>query len=620
MLFHWLVSLIFSVAVVVMLDFGLVLRGVHFKLSLYVASLVGMCILLGTSGVSAVWMLSVLCAGVAVWMLARAYRKRWASFSPGFADVDEGKVAMYGGKKVLLVVPHQDDEINVLGGVFEEYLKYGSRVFIVYAITNGRIGGQRYQEALQLCAKIGIPKEQVFFLGYGSWCDKPNPFPKRTCGTDDVPAYREGRAYTRANMVDDLRSLMLRLRPDVIYGSDYDDHIDHHWVTLATDEALGQVLKEEPMYRPLVLKGYAYRTTWESYPDYYGRNIRSTLYRKATVETYPWEERLRLPIAAHLLNRSLLRSEIYAQYGVFSSQGAVMRAVRFNTDKVVWRRNSDSLLLRAMVEVSSGDGSKLNDFLLYDKDFTKGREQLPDQGAWVPTRDDKRREAVFTLQEQSDIDDLLIYQNPAEVGTVDRVAISFDGEEATEHTLRSDGYPTRIAVYRKNICSLTIRIVSSRGACAGLTEVEAVVRRTTFGWGMVKLMTREGDFMYDYWLRTNGKELVGLYTAGDASPLSVTNYEVSVSNPKCRATIVGDALSVECPRRETTRLCVKSKDGRYADTVVISNPSWCRRTACRWGQAIEAAYYDIFIGDQHRKATTLSLMYMIKQRIHVVRM
>lgn len=121
-------------------------------------------------------------------------------------------------------------------------------------------------------------------------------------------------------MVNDLKEIILLQKPDIIFGSDYDYHEEHHLVTIAIDEALGKVLKSKSKYRPMVMKSYAYRTTWESYPDYYKNNIRSTLYKKATVETYPWEERLRLPIAAHLLNRSLLRSDIFRQYKTFKSQ------------------------------------------------------------------------------------------------------------------------------------------------------------------------------------------------------------------------------------------------------------------------------------------------------------
>lgn len=70
-------------------------------------------------------------------------------------------------------------------------------------------------------------------------------------------------------MVNDLKEIILLQKPDIIFGSDYDYHEEHHLVTIAIDEALGKVLKSKSKYRPMVMKSYAYRTTWESYPDYY---------------------------------------------------------------------------------------------------------------------------------------------------------------------------------------------------------------------------------------------------------------------------------------------------------------------------------------------------------------
>lgn len=60
-----------------------------------------------------------------------------------------------------------------------------------------------------------------------------------------------------------------------------------------------------------------------------------------------------------------------------------MRAINFNADKVAWQRRSDSLLLQATIQVSSGKGSKLNDFLLYDKSetFMLNRDKLSHRGS-----------------------------------------------------------------------------------------------------------------------------------------------------------------------------------------------------------------------------------------------
>ena len=365
------------------------------------------------------------------------------------------------------------------------------------------------------------------------------------------------------------------------------------------------------------MKSYAYRTTWESYPDYYKNNIRSTLYKKATVETYPWEERLRLPIAAHLLNRSLLRSDIFRQYKTFKSQRAAMRAINFNADKVAWQRRSDSLLLQATIQVSSGKGSKLNDFLLYDKSetFMLNRDSFPTEGAWIPEETDKEKKVTFTLANPSRIEYLLLYQNTWNSNVVEKVSISFNNEKPTQYSLRTDGYPTRIHVRKEDVDFFTIRIINSRGANAGLTEVEAFECKEEQPFSLIKLMNTSEDFVYDYWINTSGEESFLLYAKGDALPLSAADYSISVDNPKCKAFIIGAEIKVYCPKGEQTRLIVTSVNSLYSDTVILSNPNKMKRLRCAIGQKTEAIYYGIFIGDTHRKATSLSILSMIKSHL-----
>ena len=82
---------------------------------------------------------------------------------------DNGKSALYSGKNVMVFSPHQDDEINLLGGVLEQYVKYGSNVTVVFS-TNGDYEGHgetRLREAVEVLSFIGIPQENVIFLGYG---------------------------------------------------------------------------------------------------------------------------------------------------------------------------------------------------------------------------------------------------------------------------------------------------------------------------------------------------------------------------------------------------------------------------------------------------------------------
>lgn len=134
-------------------------------------------------------------------------------------------------------------------------------------------------------------------------------------------------------------------------------------------------------------------------------------------------------------------------------------------------------------------------------------------------------------------------------------------------------------------------------------------------FSLIKLMNTSEDFVYDYWINTSGEESFLLYAKGDALPLSAADYSISVDNPKCKAFIIGAEIKVYCPKGEQTRLIVTSVNSLYSDTVILSNPNKMKRLRCAIGQKTEAIYYGIFIGDTHRKATSLSILSMIKSHL-----
>lgn len=51
----------------------------------------------------------------------------WFHFSrqAAYAVPEDGKEALFAGKKVMVIVPHEDDELNLFGGLFEAYLRHG---------------------------------------------------------------------------------------------------------------------------------------------------------------------------------------------------------------------------------------------------------------------------------------------------------------------------------------------------------------------------------------------------------------------------------------------------------------------------------------------------------------
>ena len=607
-----LLYLILAIEITILLDFLLVLLGHHFKVRWYLLCTLLLSILFCISECFHELYWVVLFIPVLIGMFY-CFIKNEANKSQSFEDVDNGKRELYGGKRVLVVVPHQDDEINILGGVFEEYLKYGSEIFPVYVITNGVVEPHRYAEAIALFKHIGVPEANITFLGYGSLIHNDVDKIELTKGTNEHPAYHEGQQYSRLNIVKDLMDVITDLRPDVIIGTDYDRHVDHQYVTVLLDEAIGRVLKQKIAYKPIILKGYAYRTTWESYPDYYKTNILSTKYLYNPVETFKWNERLRLPVAPHMMSRSLMGSEIFRQYAIFKSQGAVMRAIRYNSDKIVWERNSHSLLYDAEISVSSGDGAKLNDFMLYDKTDFHDVDTLPLEGAWCPLPDDVKKTAAIKLAQPSNIKYLVLYNNVDKNQLVRKISIAFDGNTPNEYELLYDGFPTYINVDMQNVRSFEIKILESTGKNAGLTEIEAFEKEKTYSFSYIKIVNQTDDFIYDYWINRKGKECFTLYSVGNAPRLLPTTYRLNIDNTKCSAVIQEEKLNVVCPKGERMKLTISSIENKYSDTIVVYNPYLYERMWNSCCQHLESMYYDLFIGDQHRKATTLSLLWKIRR-------
>lgn len=75
-------------------------------------------------------------------------------------------------EKLVIFVPHQDDETNLAGNILS-YLVKQYDVYIVYSSLdeNPDKARIRKQEAINACAVYGIEKDNVIFLGLP---DTPN--------------------------------------------------------------------------------------------------------------------------------------------------------------------------------------------------------------------------------------------------------------------------------------------------------------------------------------------------------------------------------------------------------------------------------------------------------------
>ncbi len=497
--------------------------------------------------------------------------------------------AIFSEKRVLAVVPHEDDDLNLLSGLTGQFIDAGSEVYVVFVSTGDAagLGEKRVYEAINALSFDGVPEENVIFLGYGDgipdggmhiYNAAPNAVTPSLSGRTEThaapnhEAYREGTPYTRENLLGDLRGVIEEIRADVIFCVDYDENIDHRAVAMFFDEALGEILAAAPDYDPLVLKGFAYSTAFHAPADFYDSvNLLSTVDPgdgRMENGVYLWENRVRLPVDGRALSRSITECWSFSQTRIYGSQKLWRIAPRIiNGDKVFWQRCTGSLLYGAAVRVSSGDGAELNDFRLLHSEDLAGREP-PYSAVWVPESGDATREAEFTFP-AADVTEVRLYDAPSPEDNVLAAELVFpSGNRYAVGEIDPAG--TVVPVDEPNCEGFTVRLLETEGECAGLAEVEAYSGAHDELPGLLKLTDADGNFLYDYRLPRDETEAgLSLYAIGASG--DIADYTVRCEGEGCMAAVTDGALSVTCPRGKSCTVTVTDETGTLSDSVYVAH-------------------------------------------------
>ncbi len=255
----------------------------------------------------------------------------------------------------LLVVPHQDDETNLAGNIID-VIKEKYDLFILYSSLDTRPekGKVRKQEAINACAVWDIPQDHLIFLDYP---DTPNKIGHHW--------YTDGDYM----IVEDLKKWILHLQPEIIMATDFDFHSDHRMLSIAFDNAMGQILKENHSFRPLVLKGFCYETAFYGEKDYKASNPGTSSSNSDPLSnpSYEWEKR----VSIHSDERVGLiwKRKAYKALAKHKSQYCVLHARSIiNSDNVFWTRRTDNLLYEASLSGSVDGIEKIRDFVVLDTD------------------------------------------------------------------------------------------------------------------------------------------------------------------------------------------------------------------------------------------------------------
>ena len=445
----------------------------------------------------------------------------------------------FENKKVMVIVPHQDDDILIAGQVLPAMYENGADVRIVF-VTNGDkhlYAHERFAETCSALSEFGIPEDKVIFLGYP---DGTSIYNKKTdertaswsTGFDhtysgkgfvDYHYQRFGvhAEYTPENLIGDIKTAVLDYRPDYIIAVDFDCHTDHRGVSMSFESAMGQVLKETSGYEPKVFKCFAYSSAWRAVNDFYAMNIKSV--RKPikvnlndpTYETdvpqYNWSDRIRLPVYKGSVSHSILRCPDYKALSEHLTQFAFVYSHRIvNGDMVYWNRRTDSLVIDAAVTVSSGDAKLLNDFKLVNTNKTFGEHTKLTGCVSKFSQNDGEKTVTVKFSSPQTVSCVSFYDDFSLKSNILGGVLTFsDGSAVEVPALNTNGSETRVTFAPKSgITSFTFRVTEYEGV-PGLCEIEAFEKADyDLGLSLIKLKSAQtDDFMYNYFIEPGENEL-----------------------------------------------------------------------------------------------------------------
>ena len=164
------------------------------------------------------------------------------------------------GKKIVVFAPHNDDEILGTGGTIQRYLESDKKVKIAI-LTNGdgqirrpqflpffranfvKLGHKRQKESLDALKYLGLKEEDVKFFGYpdrglsNMWTENwnyENLYYSKYTQTDRSPygnSFTKNTPYCGSAVAEDIRKLLLEIKPDIIYLPHPNDSHPDHWAT-----------------------------------------------------------------------------------------------------------------------------------------------------------------------------------------------------------------------------------------------------------------------------------------------------------------------------------------------------------------------------------------------------
>lgn len=524
----------------------------------------------------------------------------------------------FHGHSVMFIVPHEDDEINMAGATIYGAIQEGLEVYVVF-LTNGDYDytfDVRCNETYQMAKEIGLPQENIIFLGFGDFIGHEiiqNKLAIITSHANHVKTYgfdfaslvmNEAQPYSWFGIIQSLIDVILYFKPDTIIATDYDTHVDHRLCTFTVAGAIEWIIKHTE-FRPQLLSGFAYATGYETVDDYYDNNLLSTVINKQALPsndfstgnpTLSWTHRLRIPVPYDCRKGALVTNPIFKAMAAHMSQEGYKRGSRLiNGDQVFWRRRTDNLSLNAVITVSSGEATHLNDFMRFNIENVKLNTYNPEDYMWIPTIDDIERKAHIAFKKNTVIQVVQLFGNVQNTYSYCSIRIAMsNGKEIILDEIAHMGNGISY-VFNEPLLLEWIDIYIDKH-CLGLSEIELYSsNRDIYDYCHI---LADNQFMYD-WVVYPGEKIPMITPYIESLRKDMITYGKTIRENSYRWLINGkyvdiSALQSTIERELSTsplQLRLESSDGSVFCESTIRKGSfkdWC---SLKWNQLQDKLAY-----------------------------
>ena len=468
--------------------------------------------------------------------------------------------SLESNKKALIFVPHEDDEINICGGIIPILIDKKVQVKVVYS-TNGDYvtrSQTRIKECINSLNILGVPSENIILMGYS---DQHGEMDDHLYMTDENNIWKSKKGYTKTyhpfnkkevamkyenvhhdfnkkNFIRDLVFIIEDEKPDYIYCIDFDSHADHRALSLGLEEALGIVLNKCKNYTPIVYKSFAYPTCYFGYKDFDNINIKSTKFKTeefsySVLENpyYLYGQRVRFPLKKESRTKFLLGNKTFNALRCHKSQCIVGRAGQtINGDQIFWQRRTDNLLYNSNVTVSSGDKAKLFDFMLFKcSNILKGntKKVYLESDSWIPDFNDKSPTIEIEFSDIKKLDELVLYHSISTDSIISEIEITGDNYKKTFKLKRTKNNISKINLSKLVSKKIIIKVINKTGDDAGFSEIEIFEHKKRL-IEFIKLEI-DGDFAYKYYYK-NEEFKVYSYDGYESKYLNEDEFKIISNN------------------------------------------------------------------------------------------